>query len=490
MKISLKLYLGIAIGLVIIASGLAFLAVFSPSASLAHTSYMLVQDTPDEVSVVPEVLERISWSAVFAGSFLSLIVMFLLNLLGIALGLSQINPENRYDSGDASGVATGTMIWIAISNLVALFIGGWIAAYFAGIPEGTDGALHGLMVWAVTSLVTILLVMTGLGKIMNGLAMLVSSGMNLTGSLAGGAAHVTSGAVNTAGNVLGSAGNVAAQTVSLLSNSIQSSANLIGNSFAQLTDTAIENMPVVQNALAYQDLTLDDIRFQAERLLRQAGEDPDRMENQVRAGVRDVQDGVKQIVRNPQDLSRVLDITLNRIFTRGEALVNDVDRESLVNLLMENGNMSREQAMAQLERWEEQFNQVKTQTQQARETAMQKAEEFRQQAEQKAQEMYQMAQARVAEMEKEVETRLNQAKEEAENAAREAAQAAKETFTKVATAVAVAMIIGGIAAAIGGYYGTPETLPDMNTDEADGDVRNLDDASNYQVVWTLQSPVE
>jgi hypothetical protein len=486
MRSSSKLYPAIAL-VVVMVSGLALLAKFGPNTFSFETTaaYMLIQDGGD-VTVVPEVLERISWSAVFAGSFLSLIIMFLLNLLGVALGLSQINPQDRYDSGDPGGVATGTMIWIGISNLVALFLGGWVAAYFAGIPEGTDGLLHGLMVWSVTSLITVLLVMTGIGKVMNGIAMLVSSGLNLTGSLAGGAAHVTSGAVNTAGNVLGSAGNVAAQTISLLSNGIQSSAQLIGNSLSQLSDTAIENMPMVQNALAYQDLTLDDIRFQAERLMRQAGEDPDMMANQVRAGVRDVQDGVREVIRNPQDLSRVLDITLNRIFTRGESIVNEVDRESLLNLLMENGNLSRQDAEAQLQRWEEQFNQVRTQTQQAREMAMQKAEEFRQQAEQKAQEIYQMALNRVEEMQKDVENRLNQAKEEAENAAREAAQAAKDTFTKVATAVAVAMIIGGIAAAIGGYYGAPESLPDIDADTAEGDVHHFDN-SNLPVSWNIQN---
>jgi hypothetical protein len=453
--------------LLVFAATIVFLVAFSPNDFQAASSFRFVQDD-EGVSVVPEFLERISWSGVLAGSFLSLIIMFLLNLLGIATGLSQINPENRYDSGDVSGVAQGTMMWIGVSNLIALFIGGWVAAYFAGIPEGLDGTLHGLMVWAVTGLVTVLLVTTGIGKVMNGLAMLVGSGLNLTGNLAGGAAHVASGTMHTAGNVIGAAGNVAGsvagQAASLLGNTIQSSAEAVGHSIAQLSDTAIENVPMVQEALAYQDLTLQDIRYQAEQLLWKAGDNPEMMENQVRAGVQDVQEGVKQIVRNPQNMGQILDITLNRIFTRGERIVNDVDRQSLVNLLMENGNMSQQEATAQLQRWESQFSQVKEQTQQARQMAMQKADELRQQAEQKAHEMYEVAQVRIDEMQKEVENRLNQAKEEAEKTARETAQAAKETFTKVATAIAIAMIIGGIAAAVGGYFGAPEELPEVEPD--------------------------
>jgi hypothetical protein len=30
--------------------------------------------------------------------------------------------------------------------LISLFIGGWLAARFAGIPDNIDGLLHGLMV--------------------------------------------------------------------------------------------------------------------------------------------------------------------------------------------------------------------------------------------------------------------------------------------------------------------------------------------------------
>src|SRR5215207_1127632 len=122
MRSSLKLYIVIAVGILVL-TGPIFSIGFSPSPLSVENAFRFVQETP-EVTVVPEVLERISWSGIFAGSFLSLIVMFLLNLLGIALGLSQIHPENRSDIGDVSGIAQGTIAWIGGSNLVALFIGG------------------------------------------------------------------------------------------------------------------------------------------------------------------------------------------------------------------------------------------------------------------------------------------------------------------------------------------------------------------------------
>jgi hypothetical protein len=41
-----------------------------------------------------------------------------------------------------------------VSNLIALVIGGYVAARLSGMPRG-DGIIHGLLTWAVTPLITI-----------------------------------------------------------------------------------------------------------------------------------------------------------------------------------------------------------------------------------------------------------------------------------------------------------------------------------------------
>lgn len=459
----------------------AFVVVFAistaPSVSVSESASfntVFVQDTqivPDsdtdtdgiDVAVSPASAVRISWGAVIAGTLLTLALMFMLNLLGLSLGLTQINPEYGEDSASAGTLATGAAVWIMVSNLIALFIGGWAAAYFAGIPEQLDGLLHGLMVWAVSGIITVLFVTSGVGRLMSGFAGLVSNGLNIAGSLAGGAANVAGGVVggaaNVAGSVAGGVGNLASQTLSTLAHGVQTSAHLTASGLSNLTDTAIESSPDVQNALSYQDLTFEDIRMQAEQLMRQAGEDPNRVQQQAQGAVEDVKQAAQAAVRDPQHAGQILNIALQRTLRRGQDLASDVDRNSLVDVLAANGNMSREDAARQIQKWEEQFTQVKGQTGQARDVARQRAEGLRQQAETKAQEVYDQAQTRAQELQQEVENRVQQARVEAESKAREAAAQARTAFSRAAAALAIAMVIGAIAAGLGGYIGAPETIP-------------------------------
>ena len=441
---------------VVYASNHAGLATF-------HTNLIPVQNDPNapDIELLPTTLERLSWGGVIAGSLITLLLTFILNLIGVAIGLTQVNPEHPHDSADAEGLVTGGVIWIAVSNLVALLIGGGLAAYFAGIPEPVDGVLHGIMVWAVTGIITIIFVMSGVGRALSGLAGLISTGMSLTGTLASGAGQLAGGALQTAGSAVGTAGNLTAQTLSVLAHGVQSSAQVVGNSMSHLSDAAIDNSPEVQNALKYQDLTLDEIRLKAERLMREAGKNPERAKQQVEAAVDDVKNAAQQAIRHPENADQFLNLALQRVFRRGEDLASDIDRDALVNLLMEETDITREEAQQQVQEWEQQFHSVKEQTRQARETAIQRAEEFRQQAEQKAHEIYEDAQNRAAEMQQEVEARLHEAAHEAETKAREAAQAASDTFAKVAAGIAISMLVGALAAGVGGYIGTPANLPDL-----------------------------
>lgn len=454
----------IAIALFLVVCGLIATVVLSHSSSTTLVSgvsdQVLIQDEP-QLALLPEALERISWSAVIAGTLLALILMFIFNLIGVALGLGQVHPERGKRSADGQDLAIGAVAWVAVSNLLALFAGGWLAAYFAGIPETTDGLLHGVMVWAVTGVITSILVASGIGRAMNGLASMISSGLNLTGSLASGAGQVASGTLQTAGHAASGLGNLSAQALSVLANGVQSSAQIVGNGISNTTDTAIENSPDVQNALSYQDLSMDEIRMEAERLMQQAGEDPQKIQGQVEAAVDDVQNAAQQIARHPERTGDILNIAIQRVFRRGEAVASDVDRDSLINLLMERTDMTREQAVEQINTWEERFNQVKDQTRQAREIARQRAEEFRQQAEQRAREVYEEAQSRVKELQHEAQERLREAEEEA----REAAEKATSTFSKLAAGIAAAMIIGAVAAGLGGSIGAPEDLPDVDVED-------------------------
>jgi len=110
---------------------------------------------------------RLSWGAIFAGLFIAIGLHLVLALLGIAIGMSAWNPATP-GGVDASDVATGVGIWAAISALIALFVGGTTTGRLAGHLRRKDGMLHGMVLWALTTFVTMWLVVSGLGFLLGG----------------------------------------------------------------------------------------------------------------------------------------------------------------------------------------------------------------------------------------------------------------------------------------------------------------------------------
>jgi hypothetical protein len=123
--------------------------------------------TPATVERRTALFERISWSAVFAGLILTLVTQLLLSLLGTGIGLSTVDPATGETPGtETLSIAAG--IWWTISSFIALFIGGWAAAYLAGIPGRTEGIIHGLLTWGLATLLLVSLIGTAVGTLIGG----------------------------------------------------------------------------------------------------------------------------------------------------------------------------------------------------------------------------------------------------------------------------------------------------------------------------------
>ncbi len=82
-------------------------------------------------------ISRISWGAIFAGALAAITVSFLLNMLGLGIGLTTIDPLTETNPLD--GLGTGTIIWWGVSNLAALFMGGMVAGRMSGLPANSEG---------------------------------------------------------------------------------------------------------------------------------------------------------------------------------------------------------------------------------------------------------------------------------------------------------------------------------------------------------------
>jgi hypothetical protein len=136
------------------------------------------ETAPVAVSAAP--LRRISWGAVLAGAVIVIAVHLSLSLLGLGIGLSTVDPAAG-DTPEATSFGLGAGIWWVVSNLIALVIGGYVAARLSGMPLRGDGIIHGVLTWAVTLLITIYLLTTGVGTLIGGAFNVVGNAVSTVG---------------------------------------------------------------------------------------------------------------------------------------------------------------------------------------------------------------------------------------------------------------------------------------------------------------------
>lgn len=116
------------------------------------------------------------WGAVIAGWVVAGSVALLLVLAGMALGFQMFDP---YDAtATAKGIGIGTAVWIVLTWVISMFLGGMFAAWFDGRDDQTVGAMHGITVWGLALAVGATLAAFGLsGAIAGGGAMLGNAAM-------------------------------------------------------------------------------------------------------------------------------------------------------------------------------------------------------------------------------------------------------------------------------------------------------------------------
>jgi hypothetical protein len=112
-------------------------------------------------------VRRISWGAVLAGAAIVIAVHASFSLLGFGIGMSTVDPAAG-DTPRVTSIGIGAGVWWVISNLIALASGGYVAARLFGMPARGDGIIHGVLVWAVTLLITMYLLTTSIGSIVVG----------------------------------------------------------------------------------------------------------------------------------------------------------------------------------------------------------------------------------------------------------------------------------------------------------------------------------
>ncbi len=102
---------------------------------------------------------KVSWGGIFGGVLVAVGLLLLLSALGVAVGVSALQPGET----QASTLGAGAGIWAGVSLLVALFVGGMVSTRIGAIFDGTTGFFEGALVWVVSVLLMLYMAGSGVG---------------------------------------------------------------------------------------------------------------------------------------------------------------------------------------------------------------------------------------------------------------------------------------------------------------------------------------
>jgi hypothetical protein len=113
--------------------------------------------------MVPSWITRISWGSVFAAAFVVVAVQFLLAGLSIwgNFGLGDITTP-----GTVVSSATSIAVWTGIWAIIALAIGGMVAAALSNSRTMGDGLWHAVITWGVSVTATTVLSAVGVAGLL------------------------------------------------------------------------------------------------------------------------------------------------------------------------------------------------------------------------------------------------------------------------------------------------------------------------------------
>ena len=277
---------------------------------------------------------HVSWGSVLAGSAMALVTYLILSVLGTAIGASAVDP--LHEGNPLSGFGTGTGIWLFVTTLVSLAAG----AFVAGRTSPNRGGLHGLLSWAVTTLLTTWLV------------------------------------ISVASGVVGLAGSAVGKGLSLAGNGIAAAAPGIGENVKQQLD---------KNGIS---LDWSSLENQLTTTLKQSGKaelDPSKLEQKSDSVAADGKQTATDAATDPTQAAAELKQWFERVKQSGVPTLNAADKDALVNIVAARTGKSRAEATQIVDNYAQAYQQ-----------AVQKVDQLKAQAEQKAREAAEVAAKQVS----------------------------------------------------------------------------------------------
>ncbi|WP_339644518.1 hypothetical protein [Jannaschia helgolandensis] len=239
-------------------------------------------------------VRRVSWGAIIAGSVVSVALMILFTTFGIGIGAAIVDP--LYDRNPVEGVGIGSGIYMVITQLIALGVGGYVAARLAGIPRPITSVLHGAAVWSVATIFLAWAAVTGGGMIF------------------GATSSIISGTVNAAANV-GEA--VVPDDLSMPN---------IGEIAGSISLDALPQD--VQDRLAEAGITEANIREEATIAFRNVFS-----QQEQQAAMSEARDTLNDILRSPGDAGADIAAFFDRLVEGPNAIISDEDRQEAIAVM-------------------------------------------------------------------------------------------------------------------------------------------------------------
>lgn len=289
-------------------------------------------------------LKRVSWGAIFGGTFISLAIMVLLGSLGIAIGATTIDPHTG-DTPSARAFGIGAGIWWIASSVLALFGGGWAAGRLAGPRRPLESTLHGLVTWSFTTTIAVALMTTAVGSMVSGAMRVLGTASSIMVQAATGGA----GAQDDVSDV----------------NSRQGREDPRPASVRDLPDpNAIwqEVWSDAQRLLRENPRPVTPAQDMGRTMEQDVGEVTDEMDQQItdQAGqaVGQTQDQSGQVAPaapDPQARVDALEIALTRLYRNARQNVAAVDRNAVIDALVTHTGMTRAEAQDLVRDWGDRF---------------------------------------------------------------------------------------------------------------------------------------
>ena len=304
-------------------------------------SETVVVETGPPSGGVGERMRRVSWGAIFAGTAIAMALMVFFTTLGLGIGAASVDP--LYDQNPLSGLGVGGAIYIVVTQLISLFVGGYVASRLAGVPREQPALIHGAGVWAVSTLVLAWLAMSGAGAVFGAAGTILSNSAQ---------AAVSAGrAVLPEDLSLPSPQEIAA-------------------------GVSIDDLPPeVRSSLRRQGITAENARQEAQEILR----DVVSQEEQQQA-TQAVQEAATDAIRSPGDLPSDVSQLIDDLFGGSGAVLSEEDRQEALTTLEERLGVTPEEAEQFLASVEQRAQTAAQEVEQSVEAARQQAVEAAQTA--------------------------------------------------------------------------------------------------------------